>query len=178
MNRLLQFVGTSIFAAGILACNPWSFGATNIDPNSTGQKYGWSENGGWLNLQGDVTNGVRVNASYLQGFAWHENFGWINFGDGSPLGPQYSNTLASDHGVNMDAVTGNLSGYAWGENIGWIAFDTTAEGGSCVKIDQPSGRFTGYAWGENVGWVAFDTVPINHVAHTVPNSSVRDWTLY
>lgn len=179
MDRMWLFVGTSIIAAGIFASSlSCSFGVTNIDPNSTGQKYGWSENGGWLNLQGNSINGVRVNPSYLEGLAWHENFGWINFGDGTPLSGQYSNLDAADFGVNRDAGTGNLSGYAWGENIGWIVFDTTASGGSRVTVIPATGRFTGYAWGENVGWLAFETVPVTSVAHTVSDSSVTDWTLY
>ena len=111
-----------LFATLLVCTAAYSHAASNIDPGNSGQKYGWSENGGWVNLQGNMTHGVHVGSNLLQGFAWHENFGWINFGDGTPSGDQYSNTSASDFGVNIDE-TGNLSGYAWGENIGWINLD-------------------------------------------------------
>ncbi len=151
--------------------------ATNIDLPATGQRYGWMENAGWLNLQGDIANGVHVGGTYLGGFAWHENFGWINFGDGFTTGGQYSNTSGEDFGVNMD-LSGNLSGYAWGENVGWIAFDTTPAGGGRVHIDQSTGRFSGYAWGENIGWLAFDTVDPAHVAKAPGFTRAYDWNLF
>lgn len=152
-------------------------GVTNIDTNDRGSKFGWTENGGWINLQGDVNDGVHVGSTFLQGFAWHENFGWINFGNGAPVGETYSNQSSTDFGVNIDSA-GNLSGYAWGENIGWIAFDTTTSGGSRVTINQQNGRFAGYAWSENAGWVSFETVDPAFVA-TVPGfTGAVDWTLF
>lgn len=148
---------------------------SNIDVASSGNKFGWTENGGWLNLQGDIEHGVHVGESVLGGFAWHESFGWINFGNGIPEGSQYSNSTPSDFGVNI-AGDGTLSGYAWGENIGWIKFDTGMETG--VAVDQVTGRFTGYAWGENVGWITFDTVDPSHVAKVAGYAGAWNWTRY
>lgn len=173
---LLRKVGALVCAAVCISAATVA-ADSNIDPAFTGNKFGWAENGGWMNLQGDFTNGVHVGPTILSGFAWHENFGWINFGDGLPPGPQYSNTSATDFGVNMD-LNGDLFGFAWGENIGWINFDTVTAGGSNVNIDQSTGVFSGFAWGENVGWIAFDTVNPADVAKTVGNTKALNWTLY
>lgn len=150
---------------------------SNIDPQNSGERYGWTSNGGWINLQGDVTNGVSVGLNYLQGFAWHENFGWINFGNGSPVSNKYSNNSPTDFGVNIDSL-GNLTGYAWGENIGWISFDTSAGGGAQSSIDLATGRFKGYAWGENVGWLSFETISPAHVATIPGHAHAENWNLY
>lgn len=158
---------------GSLALFPFIKGAaqSNIDPLSSLGKFGYLENAGWLNLEGDGDNGVVVTPDYLSGFAWSPSVGWINFGDGSPdNGTAYSNASGSDFGVNNDG-SGNLSGFAWGENIGWIAFDTSSVGGSLVTIDAASGRFRGYAWSEGIGWLSFETVPMSFVA-TVPTAAV------
>ncbi len=170
-------VRTIAAALSLLLAAASASAATNIDIFNTGKRYAWSENGGWLNLQGDISSGVYVGATVLRGFAWHENFGWINFGSGAPAGTQYSNTSAEDFGVNIDPA-GNLSGYAWGENIGWIAFDTQSAGGASVKINKASGRFSRYAWGENIGWLAFENIDHAHVATAPGFSAARNWTLY
>ena len=100
-----------------------------------------------------TNGGVMVHyngtSGYLTGYAWGENIGWIKLGDDS--GGPYSNTSATDWGVNLDAAS-NLSGYAWGENVGWIKFNPDHGG---VTIDMATGRFDGDAWGENIGWVRF-----------------------
>lgn len=140
---------------------------TNIDPDDTGNQYGWSESGGWMNLEGDVTSGVVVTPQFLSGFAWSEGFGWINFGDGSPdSGMAYSNATASDFGVNNDGQ-GNLSGFAWSESFGWINLDTTAGGGSRITINPQTGLFGGFAWTESTGWISFEGFP-GDVARIVP----------
>jgi hypothetical protein len=133
---------------------------TNVDPSATGNQFGWAENVGWANLEGDGANGVVVMPGGLAGFAWFENIGWVNFGNGSF---PYGQTSAVDFGVNHDGV-GNLSGFAWGENVGWINFDTTGAGGSQVTINPATGLFDGHAWGENIGWVSFATVNAANVA--------------
>jgi hypothetical protein len=152
-------------------CAP-ALSQSTIDPLAENRLYGWSENAGFLNLAGNGPQGVRVQSdgslNGLSGYAWHENCGWIHFGDGTPDSPpHYSNTSASDYGVNLDPATGNLSGYAWGENIGWIAFDTTGSGGSRVQISKFTGDFSGLAWAENIGWLTFDGLGAS-VARTDP----------
>lgn len=117
----------------------------------------WSENIGWINWKSDEETHVAICPNVLSGFIWSENCGWINLGNGVPEdGIQYSNTSASDFGVNHDGG-GNLSGLAWGENIGWINFDGSSTGGNDarVTVDLLSGRLNGFAWGENIGWINF-----------------------
>jgi hypothetical protein len=128
---------------------------TNVDPSATGNQFGWAENVGWANLEGDGANGVIVMPGGLSGFAWFENIGWVNFGNGAF---PYGQTSAADFGVNHDGV-GNLSGFAWGENVGWINFDTFTQLSSFnqhARYDPSVNRLRGYAWGENVGWINLD----------------------
>jgi hypothetical protein len=165
--QLIKTIGAVAFAfiVGVASAQ------TTIDPGVTGNRYGWSENGGWVNLRGDVTNGVRLHNSVLSGFAWAENFGWINFGDGTPTnGISYSNASAADFGVNFDPATGHLSGYGWGENIGWVNFDGTSTGGPTarVSISLVDGLFSGYAWAENVGWIGFNGFPASVAQTSLP----------
>lgn len=162
-------------AGAFLAITGRAVAESNIDVAESGNKYGWTENGGWLNLQGDVDHGVHVGDAVLAGFAWHENFGWVNFGNGAPPGSQYSNSSASDFGVNV-AADGTLSGFAWGENIGWINFNGGTD--SHAAIDHVTGRFTGYAWGENVGWIAFETVDPSDVAKVAGYAGAVNWKSY
>lgn len=110
----------------------------NIDPDSNGSSYAYTENVGWINLNPSQGLGVTVTDHAVSGYAWGENIGWINLSP--PSG-----------GVRNDN-TGNLSGYAWGENVGWINF---APVGGGVRINA-CGYFSGLAWGENIGWVNFE----------------------
>ncbi len=147
--------------------------AENIDPQNTDDRYAYSENAGWLNLQpsGQGGSGVEVNDSGLSGYMWGENTGWIR------LSHLYGN-------VSNDSF-GGLSGYAWGENIGWINFDPVGGG---VYIDA-CGDFNGKAWGENIGWISFRSnaeipfkvttqwvSPVDEVApETVLTKSLPEW---
>ena len=68
-------------------------GPSNIDPAN---RFGWTENLGWLNWQHDAPipgDGVSVSATFLAGFVWAENVGWINLGNG---GPYDSSTVSRD----------------------------------------------------------------------------------
>jgi hypothetical protein len=117
--------------------------------------YAYAANAGWINFYGDGTHGVRVGEAYLSGYAYGANFGWINFGDGSPdNGFSYSNTSATDFGVNHDGA-GNLSGYAYGANIGWINFEWTSDLADPNRpyLDVQTGMFNGYAYAANIGWI-------------------------
>jgi hypothetical protein len=172
----VQTTGMRVLGAGAFAAIVgFAVAQTTIDPGVTGNRYGWGENVGWINLRGDVANGVRLHDSVLSGFAWGENIGWINFGDGTPTnGISYSNASAGDFGVNFDPSTGELSGYAWGENIGWVNFDGSATGGPTaqVKISLVNGVFSGYAWGENIGWLGFNGFPAAVAKTTLPSAPV------
>lgn len=127
--------------------------AGNIDPGSTGEKFIYGENAGWINLAPAAGPGVTVTDTGLTGFAWGENIGWINL---SPTGG----------GVANDGQ-GNLSGFAWAENMGWINFSPAGGG---VHIDS-SGVFSGKAWGENTGWISFGSngaVPFSLTTSWIP----------
>jgi hypothetical protein len=118
--------------------------------------WAWSQNTGWLNFSGDGEQGVRATPHHLSGTAWSPNVGWISLGDGTPeSGDHYTNTTASDFGVNLDGH-GNLSGYAWGQNIGWIRFEGRAGPPGAAALLTPAGAFYGYAWGQNIGWIRLD----------------------
>ncbi|MEW5736727.1 MAG: hypothetical protein AB1921_17915 [Thermodesulfobacteriota bacterium] len=145
-------IGKAMTAAA--ACLLLSMGAAlavNIDPGNVGDKYAWSENGGWMDAKpgGDTGQGVEVANAKLTGFIWSENFGWIS------LSCQNTDACGtSSYGVFNDGL-GNLSGYAWGENVGWINFSPKGGG---VVINSITGEFSGSAWGENVGWIKFAAI--------------------
>jgi len=107
-----------------------------IDPNTVGNRYAWSDNGGWVNFGTGVGAGdIHITeAMGITGYAWVANYGWINM---APAGS----------GVQV-ATDGQLSGQAWGENTGYINF-----GGVTI---QPDGFFTGTATGAVVGTITFD----------------------
>lgn len=100
---------------------------------SSGDKYAWGENVGWINF-GTSGGNVHVTDSALTGYAWVPNYGWMN------LAPSTS-------GVKNDSE-GYLSGYAWGENLGWVDF-------SNVTIDVV-GDFHGYATNPIAGSISFN----------------------
>ena len=122
--------------------------AGNIDPDSQGSHYAYSENMGWINFKPSYDPGVTVEDYAVNGYAWGENVGWIN--------------LSHIYGGVFNDGVGNLYGYAWGENVGWISFscedtgicDTVSYG---VRINPETGEFSGKAWGENIGWISFDS---------------------
>lgn len=161
MNLAMNLAITRVAAAGALlvAFTQGALAQTNVNP---AQKFTWSENTGWLNWRDANADaqGVRQNATFLQGYIWGENIGWINTGNGS--GP-YTNAGHTTFGVNIGAG-GALSGYAWGENVGWINFNTTPRiGAQGARYDSSARRLRGYAWGENIGWINLDDAT-NYVA--------------
>jgi hypothetical protein len=125
-----------LFTAVIVLCAVGAH-AENIDPDSSGCKYAWGENVGWINFKPTQGPGVTVTGTAVTGMAWGENIGWINLNPAS--------------GGMVNDGLGHLSGYAWGENVGWINF-APAGGGVTIGSD---GKFTGFAWGENIGWINF-----------------------
>jgi hypothetical protein len=154
LTRIIAFLIAGAAAA------PGALAQSNIDPD---HRFSWQENTGWINWRDAGAphgeQGIRVNATFLEGSAWGENIGFVSFGDGTPGGVDghYSNATGADHGVNIQPG-GLLTGFAWGENIGWINF----RGGSLAtpprpaRIDAAAHRLRGYAWGENVGWINLD----------------------
>ena len=121
--------------------------ATTIDP---AHPYAYAANAGWINAQGDITNGAVVGQAYLAGYLWSANCGWIGLGNVPTNRWRYANASVTDWGVNHDGA-GQLTGYAWGANIGWITFEQTY---GQPRIDLCNGNLSGYAWGANVGWIS------------------------
>ena len=118
-----------------------AFAQSNIDPE---HKHAWTENCGWSNWRDadDGDAGVLVAETFLSGYIWAENVGWISVGDGSPAsGEHYANADASEFGVNIDPLTGDLFGLAWGENVGWVNFDTASLGDDRARFAASQGRF-------------------------------------
>ena len=134
-----------ICLTGLLVCAAKA--ATTIDP-SHNEAYG--ANVGWVNFSGDTTHGAVIGQSFCSGYIYSANCGWISLGDGSPAnGQAYSNTSATDFGVNHDGH-GKLSGYAYGANIGWINFEQTF---GHPQVNLITGYLRGYIWSANVGWI-------------------------
>jgi hypothetical protein len=133
----------------------WHFpasAATTIDPANP---YAYGANIGWINAEGDVTNGAVIGQAFCSGYMYGANVGWICLGDGSPAdGTAYANDSATDFGVNHDGA-GNLSGYAYGANIGWITFEQTH---GQPQVDLETDELSGYAYGANVGWINVSTL--------------------
>jgi hypothetical protein len=126
--------------------------AENIDPYEADERYGYSENTGWLNAELSTGDGMQVASDKVTGWVWGENIGWIN------LHCENNGTCGTvNYGVVNDGA-GNLSGFAWAENVGWINFNPQVDGDLTdygVKIDS-DGLLSGWAWGENIGWIHFD----------------------
>lgn len=115
----------------------------------------YGANVGWMNLRGDVTNGVVVGEFVCRGLAYGANIGWIRFGNGAPTnGIRYGNRTADDYGVNHDGA-GGLSGFAYGANVGWIQF-VPARG--APRMDLATGRMSGHAFGANIGWISLSNL--------------------
>lgn len=130
-----------ILAANFVLLPSFVF-ASSIDGtvNAT-NKYGWSENIGWINF-GLSQGNIHITDAELSGYAWSSNYGWINL---NPTGSGVKNNGA-----------GVLSGSAWGENTGWIDF-------AGVSIDS-NGYFSGYANGSVTGRISFNCANTNSCA--------------
>jgi len=131
---------------------PRAVASSTIEPTA---KFAYSGNTGWIDFRPSTGDGVVFSDSILSGYAYAANFGWITLGDGTPTnGYAYSNTTASDCGVNHDGI-GNLSGYAYAANIGWISFSwTTFNDANRPRVNLFTGEFLGYAYAANIGWIA------------------------
>jgi len=115
----------------------------------TTNKNAYGANVGWINAQGDITNGAVIGQAFCTGYVWSASCGWISLGNGPTNGWQYSNLSSNDWGVNHDGE-GRLTGYAYGANIGWINFEQTH---GQPKINLLTGNLSGYVYGANIGWI-------------------------
>ena len=105
----------------------------------------------------------------MLGYIYGANVGWINLGDGTPAnGTSYTNTSATDFGVNCSAGAAgekNLRGFAYGANIGWVNFEATGN----PRVILNTGRLRGYVWSANSGWINLEDANV-YVA-TAPQAS-------
>ena len=131
---------------------------SNLDgdpPFGTSKHFAWAQNAGWVNGQpfGYTDTGVEVTSLTVSGIAWAQNLGWVQFGDGTPnSGLRYSNTSATDCGVNIVDWRGNLGGYAWSQNAGWINFGwAAANDTNRPRFNFSTHAFEGYAWAQHLG---------------------------
>ena len=137
--------------ASLMICVQCALANTTINDTD---KYAYGANIGWINMQGDNTNGMVIGQYYCSGYIYGANVGWISLGNGSPTnGYHYNNDSAADFGVNHDGL-GNLSGYAYGANIGWINFETNGN----PKVDLLTGALSGYVYGANIGWISLSNL--------------------
>lgn len=96
-------------------------------------KFAWSANAGWINV--NPTNGnVRITDAGMTGYTWDGVFGWMN--------------VAPTNGGVANDGEGHLSGYAWSAGAGWVNF-------SGVTINS-AGQFHGSATGATMGTINFD----------------------
>ena len=144
-RKVVKVTSSCLAIVGLLMAAV-SQAATTVD---VGHPYAYGANIGWVNAQGDGTNGAVLGQSFCTGYLWSANCGWISLGNGPTNGWQYSNTAANDWGVNHDGY-GYLRGFAYGANIGWINFETNGN----ARIDLMTGNLSGYAYGANIGWIS------------------------
>jgi hypothetical protein len=126
---------------------------TTIDPTN---HYAWGANIGFTDWRPNPTDGVNIGDNFCAGFIYAANVGWIKMGTGAPTnGTSYSNTSASDFGVNCSAGAPgekNLRGFAYGANIGWINFENTGN----PRVILGTGQLRGFIWSANCGWINLD----------------------
>ena len=141
-------------------------GQTTIDPTN---KYAWGANIGFTNWRPSDADGVNIGDNFCSGFIYGANVGWIKMGTGAPSnGTSYSNTSASDFGVNCTAGAPdekNLRGFAYGANIGWINFEATGN----PRVILSTGQLRGFIWSANTGWINLDDA--NVFVQTTPKPS-------
>ncbi len=178
-----HFLSICLLTVAILFIDSITCAQTSVD---SVDKFSYSANSGWIDWQGDVNSGARFTSEIGMGFIYSANIGWINLGDGLPDdGVRYSNTSATDFGVNVEFRESLnsyiLTGYAYSANVGWIVFDLEAQAGvtNQPRIDKSTGVFLGNAWGANIGWLPLFSSGFSKVQTAVlTNASASNWMLY
>ncbi len=152
MKQLALVIGISIaFGVGVIA-----YAATNIDTAGVGEKWGWNDVFGWVDMK--ASNTVMVKNAIVEGYA-SSSIGMISFDCATMAVPDCA--TAGSWKVANDGV-GNLSGWAWNDAVGWISMSGTTAGGDNYQVKViPSGNgtdsyFHGWAWSDIVGWLTFN----------------------
>lgn len=140
------------------ATAPYHVGATTTIDSTN--KYAWGANIGFTNWRPSDADGVAIGENFCSAYIYAANVGWISLGSGNPTnGIQYSNTSATDFGVNcLPGAPGerNLRGFAYGANIGWINFE---ENGN-PRVILSTGQLRGFVYSANCGWINLDDATV------------------
>ncbi|NKB23521.1 MAG: hypothetical protein GKR87_03895 [Kiritimatiellae bacterium] len=148
--KIIYFL-IAFLAVGLLNATSWA--ATTINATN---KYAYGANIGWINSQGDISNGLVITPSFCTGFLWSANSGWINMGNTPTNGNDYSNTSANDFGVNvfLQGFTAKLQGYPWSP-LGWMNWGMNYTDSNDVPcVDLNTGIMSGSVWIPNAGWMS------------------------
>ncbi len=138
-----QLIAT-VFVLGYIST---SWASTTINATN---KFSYGANTGWVNWHANGTNGAVIGEFVCSDYIYSANCGWIHLGDGSPdNGIQYSNTSATDFGVNHIGA-GQLRGFAYGANIGWLNFEAKGN----PRVNLQTGVLEGSVWSANTGWIS------------------------
>lgn len=155
-SQILRIVAACILAAAS------TLHAENVDPETNGSHWAWSENTGWIDAQpgGSGGSGLHAENANVSGWLWSANVGWISAHCGNT-----ASCSDVDFGLRLEADTEKtgwllLVGKAWSENAGWIVShcletDSCNENYYGLRVEIATGMVEGYAWSENLGWLSF-----------------------
>lgn len=134
------------------------YAATNIDTQGVGEKWGWNDVIGWINMKD--ANTVIVSATGIAGYAT-SSIGDISFDCATT---RAGNSCATVNFKTANDGTGLLSGWAWNDIIGWISMSgtTASPNPQAYQVyinpagDTINSYFRGWAWNDVVGWFSFN----------------------
>lgn len=132
------------------------YAATNIDTQGAGEKWGWNDAVGWINVKD--TNTVTVSATGITGYA-SSSIGDISFDCATT---RAGNTCTTANFKTANDGTGLLSGWAWNDFIGWISMAGMTGDSQPYQVhidpagDNTNSYFHGFAWNDVVGWLSFN----------------------
>lgn len=147
---MIAFVIGCCVASAYLA-----FAATNIDTLSAGEKWGWNDIVGWIDMKS--TDTVMIGST-VQGFA-SSTLGDISF----DCATMRVGASCTDPNFKVSkAVNGVLSGFAWNDTVGWISMSGTTTDAQVYETkvmpygDGIRSYLRGFGWNDAVGWINFD----------------------
>jgi len=146
------FISFSLFAFS----GAFVSAATNIDAQNVGDKWGWNDVMGWIDMK--ASNTVMVNNTNVSGYAV-SLVGDIMFDCATTAA---GNTCATANFQTANDGLGNLSGWAWNDAIGWISMSGTTADGRVYQVsvvplgDDINSYLNGWAWNDVVGWINFN----------------------
>lgn len=151
--------------------------------------YVWSENIGWVHMNGSLYGVNVASTGLVSGQAWSENIGWITFTKADLVGCPSGTCEA-----RFDKTSGKLTGWAravagnfvagdrWD---GWIRLYKDSDNDGIINTDTNGDygvvaqgcNWTGYAWGENViGWVKFGGTAQNGASYGAMGTDANSCT--